>query len=49
MYGKYSSFYESYKNQGYFVRAQTVSTRPFFGGEWPGDEARIALAICEQI
>ena len=36
MYGKYSLFYESYKNQGYFVHAQTVSTRPFFGGSGLG-------------
>ena len=39
MYGKYSLFYESHKNLGYYAYAQTVSTRPLFGGEWPGDEA----------
>ena len=39
MYGKYSLFYESHKNLGYYVHVQTVSTRPLFGGEWPGDEA----------
>jgi len=38
-YSKYSLFYESHKNQGYYVHAQTVSTRQLFGGEWPGDEA----------
>ena len=32
MYGKYSSFYESHKNLGYYAHAQTVSTRPLFGG-----------------
>jgi len=44
MYGKYSLFYESQKNPGYYAHAQTVSTRPLFGGEWPGDEARDALS-----
>ena len=39
MYGKYSLFYKSHKNLGYYMHAQTVSTRPLFGGEWPGDEA----------
>jgi len=39
MYGKYSLFYESHKNQGYYAHVQTVSTRPLFRGEWPGDEA----------
>ena len=24
---------------GHFAHAQTVDTRPLFGGEWPGDEA----------
>ena len=32
MYGKYSLFYESHKNLGYYAHAQTVSTRPLFGG-----------------
>jgi len=41
MYGKYSLFYESHKNLGYYPHAQTVSTRPLFGGEWPGNEARV--------
>ena len=43
MFGKYSLFYESHKNLGYYTHAQTVSTRPLFGGEWPGDEASILL------
>ena len=37
---KYSLFYESHKNLRYYAHVQTVSTRPLFGGEWPGDEAR---------
>jgi len=45
MYGKYSLFYEFHKNLGYYAHAQTVSTRPLFGGEWPGDEAKSRLAI----
>ena len=30
---------------GYFAHAQTVDTRPLFGGEWPGDEATATHAI----
>ena len=41
MYSKYTLFYESSKNWGYCVHAQTVCTRPLLGGEGPGDEARI--------
>ena len=40
MYGKYSLFYESHQNQGYYAHVQKVITRPVFVGEWPGDEAR---------
>ena len=32
MYGKYTLFYESPKNWGYYVHAQTVCTRPLLGG-----------------
>ena len=32
MYGKYTLFYESPKNWGYNVDAQTVCTRPLLGG-----------------
>ena len=32
MYGKYTLFYESPKNWGYYVHAQTVCTRE--GGAW---------------
>ena len=39
MYGKYTLFYESPKNWGYYAHAQTVCTRPLLGGEGPGDEA----------
>ena len=39
MYGKYTLFYESPKNWGYYVHAQTVCTRPLLGGEGPGNEA----------
>ena len=39
MYGKYPLFYESPKNWGYYVHAQTVCTRPLLRGEGPGDEA----------
>ena len=33
MYGKYALFYESPKNWGYYVHAQTVCTRPLLGRE----------------
>ena len=36
MYGKYSLFYESHKNLGYYAHAQTVNTRPLFGGSGLG-------------
>jgi len=36
MYGKYSLFYESHKNQGYYVHAQTEYQATLWG-EWPGD------------
>jgi len=44
MYGKYSLFYESPKNWGYYAHAQTVCTKPLLGvgwggGEGPGDKA----------
>ena len=45
MYGKYSLFYESHKNQGYYVHAQTEYQATLWGGvawgpkEWLGDEA----------
>ena len=44
MLGKYTLLYESPKNWGYYVHAQTVCTRPLLGkggggGEGPGDEA----------
>ena len=39
MYGRYTLFYESPKNWGYYTHAQTVCTRPLLGGEGPGDEA----------
>ena len=41
MYGKYTLFYESPKNWGYYAHAQTVCTRPLLGGKGPGDEANI--------
>ena len=44
MYSKYSLFYESHKNQGYYEHAQAESTRPLFGREWPGDEANVYSA-----
>ena len=40
MYDKYSLFYESPQNWGYYAHAQTVCTRPLLGGEGPGDKAR---------
>ena len=39
MYGKYTLFYESPTNWGYYAHVQTVCTRPLLGGEEPGDEA----------
>ena len=45
MYSKYSLFYKSHKNLGYYAYVQTVSTRPLFRGEWPGDEARCGVTI----
>ena len=36
MYGKRSVFYESHKYLGYYAHAQTVSTRPLFGGSGLG-------------
>ena len=39
-------FYESPKNWGYYVHAQTVCTKPLLGGEGPGDEASVhALSL----
>ena len=32
MYGKYTLFYESPKNWGYYVHTQTVCTRLLLGG-----------------
>ena len=43
MYGKYTLFYESPKNRGYYADAQTVCTRPLLGEEGPGDEASPVL------
>ena len=43
MYGKYTLFYESPKNLGYYAHAQTVCTRPLLGGEGPGDEAKMQV------
>ena len=40
MYGKYTLFYESPKNWGYYAHVQTWCTRPLLGGEGPGDEAK---------
>ena len=36
---KYTLFYKSPKNWGYYAYAQTVCTRPLLRGERPGDEA----------
>ena len=48
MYGKYTLFYESPKNGGYYMHAQTVCTRPLLGGggggEGPGNEAMHVMA-----
>ena len=33
MYGKYTLFYESPKNWGYYVHVQMVCTRSLLGGE----------------
>ena len=41
MYGKYTLFDEPPKNWGHYAHAQTVCTRPFLGGEGPGDKARV--------
>ena len=38
MYGKYTLFYESPKNLGYYAHAQTL-----LGGEGPGDEAKMQV------
>ena len=43
MYSKYTLFYKSPKNWGYYAHAQTVS-RPLFREEGPGDKARNNLA-----
>ena len=45
MYGSYmclmcGKYYESPKILGYFAHAQTVSTRPLFGWEGPGDKVK---------
>ena len=40
MYGKYTLFYKSLKNWGYYAHAHTVCTRPLLKGEGPGDEAK---------
>ena len=41
MHGKYTLFYESPKNWGYYAHAQTVCARPLLGeggGEGPEDK-----------
>ena len=45
MYGKYTVFYKSPKNWGYYAHVQTVCTRPLLrGGKGPGYEANTRYA-----
>ena len=46
MHNKYMLFYESPKNWGYYVHAQTVCTKPLLRGGGPGDEAGVISSIC---
>ena len=41
MYGKCTILYESPTNCGYYVHAQTVCTRPLFGGRGLGTRLRL--------
>ena len=39
--GKYTLFYKSPKNWGYYAHAQTVCTRPLLEGKGAGDDASV--------
>ena len=43
IYSKYSLFYESSTNLGYFAHIQTVCTRPLLGGEGRGGKSGTSL------
>ena len=47
IYSKYSLFYESSTNLGYFAHIQTVCTRPLLGGEGRGGKLGTSLVHCK--